>query len=104
MGLGTGVTLGDGDAAWHTEMRQAPFYGWLPDLSAHDPTSILTLFGLLPYRLPAFIPAFLSIGLWPLVKDTTPMAQCKLNTPQPHHAKRKHFHCKPLTGSPAGRR
>ena len=31
------------------EMRQAPFYGWIHDLSAPDPTSILNLFGLLPF-------------------------------------------------------
>ncbi len=32
------------------EMRQAPFYGWIHDLSAPDPTSILNLFGLMPYQ------------------------------------------------------
>ena len=31
------------------EMRQAPFYGWIHDLSAPDPTSIINLFGLLPF-------------------------------------------------------
>ena len=36
------------------EMRQAPFYGWIHDLSAPDPTSILNLFGLLPFTCPAF--------------------------------------------------
>ncbi|MBN9554251.1 MAG: membrane protein insertase YidC, partial [Alphaproteobacteria bacterium] len=45
------------------EMRQAPFYGWIHDLSAPDPTSILNLFGLLPYHIPAFVPVWLSIGI-----------------------------------------
>ena len=43
------------------EMRHAPFYGWVHDLSAPDPTSILNLFGLLPYN-PGAIPAGLSPG------------------------------------------
>ncbi len=51
-------------------MRQAPFFGWIHDLSAPDPTSILNLFGLLPFNphaiLPEFI-AFLSIGVWPII-------------------------------------
>ncbi len=34
------------------EMRHAHFFGWIKDLSAPDPTSILNLFGLLPGRLP----------------------------------------------------
>ena len=51
------------------EMRQAPFYGWIQDLSAPDPTSILNLFGLLPYHIAgclAFPPIF-SIGIWPIL-------------------------------------
>src|SRR5262249_24902085 len=47
------------------EMRQAPFFGWIRDLSAPDPTSIINLFGLLPFHPPSFIPAFISIGIWP---------------------------------------
>ena len=35
------------------EMRQAPFFGWIHDLSAPDPTHFLNLFGLLPYGIPA---------------------------------------------------
>jgi len=45
------------------EMRQAPFFGWIKDLSAPDPTSIFNLFGLLPYTPPGF----LSIGAWPII-------------------------------------
>jgi YidC/Oxa1 family membrane protein insertase len=61
------------------EMRQAPFYGWIHDLAAPDPTSIINLFGLLPYHVPAFIPAFLSIGIWPILMGMTQWVQTKLN-------------------------
>lgn len=56
------------------EMRQAPFYGWVHDLSARDPTTIMNLFGLIPYDpslMPGVIGAFLAgplhIGVWPLM-------------------------------------
>ncbi len=50
------------------ELRHAPFYGWIPDLAAKDPTSLLNLFGLLPFD-PASIPllGFFSIGIWPIL-------------------------------------
>ena len=44
------------------EMRHAPFFGWIQDLSAPDPTTIFNLFGLIPWDPPAF----LMIGIWPL--------------------------------------
>ncbi|MEJ1967493.1 MAG: membrane protein insertase YidC [Rhizomicrobium sp.] len=61
------------------EMRHAPFYGWIHDLAAPDPTSIINLFGLLPYSVPHFIPAFLSIGIWPILMGITQWVQTKLN-------------------------
>ncbi|HEY0106674.1 MAG TPA: membrane protein insertase YidC, partial [Rhizomicrobium sp.] len=61
------------------EMRQAPFYGWIHDLSAPDPTSIVNLFGLLPYSVPSFVPAFISIGIWPILMGMTQWVQTKLN-------------------------
>ena len=61
------------------EMRHAPFFGWIHDLSAPDPTSILNLFGLLSYQIPHFIPAFLSIGIWPILMGITQWLQTKLN-------------------------
>jgi YidC/Oxa1 family membrane protein insertase len=65
------------------EMRHAPFYGWIHDLSAPDPTSILNLFGLLPYDphhfLPASIALYLSVGVWPIVMGFTQWMQTKLN-------------------------
>jgi YidC/Oxa1 family membrane protein insertase len=62
-------------------MRQAPFYGWIHDLSAPDPTSILNLFGLFHFSIPAFL-AFFSIGAWPLIYGITMFLQQRL-TPQP---------------------
>jgi YidC/Oxa1 family membrane protein insertase len=63
------------------EMRHAPFYGWIHDLSATDPTSVVNLFGLLPFTPPdAF--AFLHIGAWPIIMGITMFLQQKLN-PQP---------------------
>ena len=60
------------------EMRHAPFYGWIHDLSAPDPTTFANLFGLLPFAPPHF----LMIGAWPLIMGVTMFLQQKLN-PQP---------------------
>ena len=57
------------------EMRHAPFFGWIQDLSAPDPTSIFNLFGLLPYD----VPSFLLIGVWPLLMGITMFLQMRLN-------------------------
>jgi YidC/Oxa1 family membrane protein insertase len=61
------------------EMRHAPFYGWISDLSAADPTSLVNLFGLIPWTPPEFIPA---LGVWPIIMGITMFLQQKLN-PQP---------------------
>ncbi len=66
------------------EMRHAPFFGWIKDLSAPDPTNIFNLFGLLPFD-PAQIPVFgpyLAIGVWPLIMGITMFIQMKVN-PEP---------------------
>ncbi len=60
------------------EMRHAPFYGWIKDLSAPDPTTVFNLFGALPYTPPDF----LMIGVWPLLMGGSMFLQQKLN-PQP---------------------
>ena len=63
------------------EMRHAPFYGWIHDLSAPDPTSFANLFGLLPFN-PATVPVIggmLLIGAWPLLMGVTMFLQQKLN-------------------------
>jgi YidC/Oxa1 family membrane protein insertase len=60
------------------EMRHAPFFGWIHDLSAPDPTSFANLFGLIPWTPPSL----LMIGAWPLIMGVTMFLQQKLN-PQP---------------------
>jgi YidC/Oxa1 family membrane protein insertase len=60
------------------EMRHAPFYGWIRDLSAMDPTNIFNLFGLIPVTMPTW----LHVGVWPLIMGVTMWLQQKLN-PQP---------------------
>ena len=61
------------------EMLHAPFYGWIQDLSAADPTSILNLFGLMPWDPNLYLPKFLNIGLWPLIMGVSMYVQQKLN-------------------------
>ncbi|MFZ4540276.1 MAG: membrane protein insertase YidC [Rickettsiales bacterium] len=60
------------------EMRHAPFFGWIHDLSAIDPTNIFTLFGLLPWNTPSFM----HLGVLPIVMCITMVIQQKLN-PKP---------------------
>ena len=60
------------------EMRHAPFIGWIKDLSAPDPTSWLNLFGLLPYDV-SWVPAIISIGIYPILMGITMWMQQKLN-------------------------
>lgn len=57
------------------EMRHAPFFGWIQDLAAPDPTSIFNLFGLLPYN----VPHFLMVGAWPIIMGITMFLQARLN-------------------------
>ncbi len=61
------------------EMRHAPFYGWIKDLSAQDPTSIFNLFGLIPWDPPSF----LLIGVLPLLMGITMWIQMRLNPAPP---------------------
>jgi YidC/Oxa1 family membrane protein insertase len=63
------------------EMRHQPFYGWIKDLSAPDPLTILTGFGFLPWHVPEFL-HFFNIGIWPIIMGVTMYLQQKLN-PQP---------------------
>jgi YidC/Oxa1 family membrane protein insertase len=60
------------------EMRHAPFYGWIKDLSAPDPTTIFNLFGIIPWTPPDF----LMVGFWALLMGFTMWLQQRLN-PQP---------------------
>lgn len=60
------------------EMRQAPFYGWIQDLSTKDPTTVFNLFGLIPWTPPF---DFMMVGVWPLMMGITMFIQQKM-TPQ----------------------
>lgn len=57
------------------EMRHAPFFGWIHDLAAPDPTTVFNLFGLIPWDPPQM----LMIGIWPLIMGVTMFLQMKLN-------------------------
>ena len=89
------------------EMRHAPFYGWIKDLSAVDPTSIFNLFGLLPYSVD-MLPSFLAIGIWPILMGISMAIQMRLNPPPPDPIQAKIFQYMPifftflLAGFPAG--
>jgi YidC/Oxa1 family membrane protein insertase len=74
------------------DMRQAPFFGWIRDLSAPDPTSLFNLFGLLPYHTPDF----LHVGVWPLIMGATMWVQMQLNPQQPDPIQQKIFNWMPV--------
>jgi len=57
------------------EMRHQPFFGWIKDLSAQDPTSLFNAFGLIPWDPPSF----LVIGIWPILMGASMWVQQKLN-------------------------
>ncbi|WP_193177769.1 membrane protein insertase YidC [Oricola nitratireducens] len=80
------------------EMRQAPFFGWIQDLSAPDPSHVLNLFGLLPYD-PSAIPVFgtfLAIGVWPLIMGITMFLQMRMNPTPPDPTQAMIFTWMPL--------
>lgn len=60
------------------EMRQTPFYGWIEDLSAPDPVTIMTGFGLIPWDVPEIL-SIVNIGLWPIIMGLTMFFQQRLN-------------------------
>lgn len=80
------------------EMRHAPFFGWIKDLSAPDPTTVFNLFGLIPWD-PSIVPLigpFLMIGAWPLVMGVTMWVQMKLNPPPPDPTQQMIFDWMPV--------
>ncbi len=80
------------------EMRHAPFFGWIRDLSAPDPTTVFNLFGLIPWD-PSHLPligAFLMLGAWPLIMGVTMWAQMKLNPPPPDPTQAMIFNYMPI--------
>jgi YidC/Oxa1 family membrane protein insertase len=92
------------------EMRHAPFYGWIKDLSAPDPTNLFNLFGLIPFdptTLPLIGP-YLALGVWPIIMGITMWFQFKLNPAPPDPTQQMIFSWMPLiftfmlAGFPAG--
>jgi len=80
------------------EMRHAPFFGWIHDLSAPDPTNIFTLFGLIPFD-PTVIPGvghFLHLGAWAVIMGITMWVQMKLNPAPPDPTQQMIFNWMPL--------
>lgn len=86
------------------EMRHAPFFGWVHDLAAPDPTSLFNLFGMLPYD----VPAMLHIGIWPLLMGVTMFLQMRMNPAPPDPTQAMIFNWMPviftfmMAGFPAG--
>ena len=80
------------------EMRHAPFFGWIKDLSAPDPTNLFTLFGLFhfdPTQLP-MIGHYLALGVWPIIMGITMWFQMKLNPTPPDPTQKMIFDWMPL--------
>lgn len=80
------------------EMRHAPFFGWIQDLAAQDPTNVFNLFGLLPYDPTALpvIGSFLALGVWPVLMGITMWVQMKLNPPPPDPSQAMIFSLMPI--------
>jgi YidC/Oxa1 family membrane protein insertase len=81
------------------EMFHAPFWGWIKDLSAPDPTTYANLFGLLPYSVPTDIPYIgflLHVGLWPILMGITQWVQMKMNPSATDPVQQKMFALMPL--------
>ncbi|PRH84044.1 membrane protein insertase YidC [Labrys okinawensis] len=74
------------------EMRQAPFYGWIHDLSAPDPTTLFNLFGLIPWTPPSF----LMVGFWVVVMGITMFIQMQLNPAPPDPTQAAMFRWMPI--------
>jgi YidC/Oxa1 family membrane protein insertase len=89
------------------EMRHAPFFGWIKDLSAPDPTNLFNLFGLLPFD-PAQWSHYLHMPVWALIMGATMFLQQRLNPQPPDPVQAKLFQWMPLiftfmlAGFPAG--
>src|SRR6516162_9069009 len=80
------------------EMRHAPFFGWIKDLSSPDPTNLFNLFGLIPFD-PTQIPFFghyLWLGIWPIIMGITMWFQMKLNPTPPDPTQKIIFDWMPL--------
>jgi YidC/Oxa1 family membrane protein insertase len=75
------------------EMRHAPFFGWIHDLAAPDPTSVFNLFGLLPFAPPAFLP---HLGVWAVIMGFTMFLQMRMNPAPPDPTQAMIFNWMPV--------
>jgi YidC/Oxa1 family membrane protein insertase len=84
------------------EMRHAPFFGWITDLSAKDPTTILNLFGAIPWDpahaplIGAFLASTVHIGVWPLLYGFTMWLTTAMNPPAGDPMQQKIFQFFPI--------
>ncbi|MGQ7793983.1 membrane protein insertase YidC [Faunimonas sp. B44] len=74
------------------EMRHAPFFGWIHDLSAPDPTNLFNLFGLIPWDPPQF----LHLGIWPIIMGVTMFIQMRMNPTPPDKTQAMIFNWMPF--------
>ena len=74
------------------EMRHAPFFGWIQDLAAPDPTNLFNLFGLIPWDPPQI----LALGIWPIIMGVTMFVQMKLNPAPADPVQQKIFTWMPI--------
>jgi YidC/Oxa1 family membrane protein insertase len=77
------------------EMRQAPFYGWIHDLSAPDPTNIFNAFGLIPFD-PSGLSPLLHLGALPIIMGFTMFLQQRLNPAPPDPVQARMFQFMPI--------
>jgi YidC/Oxa1 family membrane protein insertase len=77
------------------EMRQAPFFGWIHDLSAPDPTNIFNLFGVIPFD-PSQLSPFLAVGALPIIMGFTMFLQQRLNPAPPDPVQARMFQFMPI--------
>ena len=77
------------------EMRHAPFFGWIHDLSAPDPLGVLTLFGLIDWNVPELL-QIVNLGIWPIIMGASMWLQQKLNPPPPDPIQRRIFALMPI--------
>lgn len=84
------------------EMRHAPFFGWVNDLSSRDPTTFVNLFGLIPWDpataplIGAFLSGPLHIGVWPLIYGLSMWLSQAMNPPAPDPIQQKIFQLFPI--------
>ena len=77
------------------EMRHAPFFGWIRDLSSPDPTNLFNGFGLIPFD-PTGLSPMLHLGVWPIILGITMFAQQRMNPPPPDPTQARLFQIMPL--------